>query len=85
MQPDIKPLALSSFNTSSLRIPETILTPRVLTNQPRHDFHDVVKLGVEKTLRKTARNVLKGRNPSAEQVQMGCCVLKKTLARLKGR
>ncbi|KAE8302330.1 Nucleotidyl cyclase [Giardia duodenalis] len=60
VQPDIKPLALSSFNTSSLRIPETILTPRVLTNQPRHDFHDVVKLGVEKTLRKTARNVLKG-------------------------
>lgn len=60
VKPEIKPLALSSFNTSSLRIPETILTPRVFAGQVRHDFHDVPKVGVEKSMRKAVRNIPKG-------------------------
>lgn len=60
VQPDIKPLTLGSFNTSSLRISDTILTPRVLTNPTRHDFHDVPKLGTEKNNRKVTRAIPKG-------------------------
>lgn len=71
VQPEVKPLALGSFNTSSLRITETIMTPRVLTNPARHDFHDIPKLGPEKNMRKVTRGVPKGQKALARMGSAG--------------